>query len=239
MSIYPISFINNLSLRRRIEISHASDMELPASRRATVDVVTGKGLAENLAKDIGNDDEAYNYTLENENIEESDAPGNKIIHHTPEESRDKVIPTKFMHFLWFAGLRGAVAYSCARDFPDVYNNKDEVIAATMVIVFLSVIVMGAFCEPLLGYLDIDINVCEKEYMKEWRSRRELHGVMYDLERRFVYDVVVQSDNNSAELNENLDDHSIDVVTELEKSKYPERSMAMSQAIATLTASQYF
>jgi hypothetical protein len=30
---------------------------------------------------------------------------------TPARKRDKVIPLKFMHILWFAGLRGAVAYA--------------------------------------------------------------------------------------------------------------------------------
>jgi NhaP-type Na+/H+ or K+/H+ antiporter len=34
---------------------------------------------------------------------------------TPEKRKDKQIPASFMHVLWFAGgLRGAVAYACAR-----------------------------------------------------------------------------------------------------------------------------
>ncbi|OEU11722.1 Na_H_Exchanger-domain-containing protein [Fragilariopsis cylindrus CCMP1102] len=93
---------------------------------------------------------------------------------------DKIIPSKFMHFLWFAGLRGAVAYACARDFPNVHGNKDEVIAATMVIVFFSVIVMGAFCDPLLKILNIQMGVDNQEYMKEWRNRRSLDGRIHQL-----------------------------------------------------------
>ena len=68
----------------------------------------------------------------------------------------------------------------ARDFPNLYDNKDEVIAATMVIVFLSVIVMGAFCEPLLHVLDIRMGVNDEEYMKEWRNRRSLTGLFHEL-----------------------------------------------------------
>lgn len=37
-----------------------------------------------------------------------DLPGRR---ETPLRKRDKVIPLKFMHILWFAGLRGAVAYA--------------------------------------------------------------------------------------------------------------------------------
>jgi Sodium/hydrogen exchanger family len=40
---------------------------------------------------------------------------------TPLRKRDKIIPIRFQHVLWFAGLRGAVAYACAREFPDVYG----------------------------------------------------------------------------------------------------------------------
>lgn len=40
---------------------------------------------------------------------------------TPHRKRDKIIPVRFQHILCFAGLRGAVAYACAREFPDVYG----------------------------------------------------------------------------------------------------------------------
>ena len=68
----------------------------------------------------------------------------------------------------------------ARDFPDVYGNKNEIVAATMVIVFFSVIVMGAFCEPLLHALQIRMGVDNDEYMREWRNRRQLDGRFHRL-----------------------------------------------------------
>lgn len=98
---------------------------------------------------------------------------------TPEKRLDKVIPVKFMHVLWFAGLRGAVAYACARDFPDLYGNKDEVVAATMMIVLVTIIIMGGFCESLLSALNIKMDVNDKAYMKEWRLRRSLKGAFHD------------------------------------------------------------
>ena len=97
----------------------------------------------------------------------------------PEKRRDKKIPTSFMHVLWLAGLRGAVAYSCARDFPNLYGNNDEFIACTMVIVFMTVVFMGGCIEPFLDMLQVTMNVDEKEYMKEWRARRRLKGFYHD------------------------------------------------------------
>lgn len=63
----------------------------------------------------------------------------------------------------------------ARDFPDTYGNKNEIVSATTVIVFFSIIVMGACCEPLLHSLKIRMGVDNEEYMKEWRNRRSLNG----------------------------------------------------------------
>jgi hypothetical protein len=39
---------------------------------------------------------------------------------TPARKRDKIIPLKFMHILWFAGLRGAVAYAVGVDGGDPF-----------------------------------------------------------------------------------------------------------------------
>jgi len=214
MSIYPISFLFNLSLKERIALSSSPTKPTAITitdRRTTIDVVTNNFVKDDMRTAISTPNEE-----EGEEEEEEEVDG-KIVaaagtrkggimmmqrrHHTPEKSLDKVIPTKFMHFLWFAGLRGAVAYACARDFPDVYGNKDEVIATTMVIVFLSVIVMGAFCDPLLKILNIRMGVDNEEYMKEWRKRRSLDGKIHQLEKKYVFDMVVRDGPNNIELSE--------------------------------------
>jgi len=110
---------------------------------------------------------------------------------TPFKRRDKIIPTEFMHVLWFAGLRGAVAYACATDFPDVYGHDDEITAATMFIVLVTVVLMGGGTELLLHFLQIKMNVDEKQYMKEWRTRRRLKGAFHDLEYKYVYELAVR------------------------------------------------
>ena len=81
--------------------------------------------------------------------------------------------------LWFAGLRGAVAYACVRDFPDVYGNNDEFIAATVAIVLGTIVVMGGMTETLLKYLEIEMDVDEDEYMEDWHKQRKLKGAFHD------------------------------------------------------------
>jgi NhaP-type Na+/H+ or K+/H+ antiporter len=94
---------------------------------------------------------------------------------TPTRKRDKVIPLKFMHILWFAGLRGAVAYACSREFPDVNGNRNAFIAATMCIVLVTIVLMGGATEPLMDRLKIRMNVDNDEYMKVWHKQRRLKG----------------------------------------------------------------
>ena len=86
-----------------------------------------------------------------------------------------MIPPKFMHILWFAGLRGAVAYACAKNFPNEYGNTHEFVTTTMIIVLVTIIFMGGFTEHLLDSLEIRSNVDEKEYMKTWHRQRRLKG----------------------------------------------------------------
>lgn len=113
---------------------------------------------------------------------------------TPERKRDKVIPTKFMHLLWFAGLRGAVAYACAREFPDVYGHRNEFINATMVIVIITIVLMGGATEPLMDRLGIRTNVDNEEYMRAWHQQRKLKGRFLHFEYNWIYRFVVQDES---------------------------------------------
>ena len=113
---------------------------------------------------------------------------------TPVHRRDKVIPMKFQHVLWFAGLRGAVAYACAREFPDVYGHRNEFIAATMVIVLITIVPMGGLVEDFMTWLGIRMNVNETEYMKTWHRQRKLKGRFLHFEYNFIYRYVVRDEN---------------------------------------------
>jgi NhaP-type Na+/H+ or K+/H+ antiporter len=117
-----------------------------------------------------------------------------IRRETPARKRDKVIPLKFMHILWFAGLRGAVAYACAREFPDVNGNKNAFIAATMCIVLVTIVIMGGATESLMECLNIRMNVDNDEYMKIWHKQRRLKGRFLHFEYNYIYRFVVRDNN---------------------------------------------
>jgi NhaP-type Na+/H+ or K+/H+ antiporter len=99
-------------------------------------------------------------------------------HRTPHKRKDRHISPSMTHILWFAGLRGAVAYACVRDFPDTYGHNDEFIAATVVIVLVTIIVMGGATEHLLRYLEIEMDVDEDDYMENWHKKRKLKGAFH-------------------------------------------------------------
>lgn len=98
------------------------------------------------------------------------------------------ISWEMMHILWFAGLRGAVAYACVREFPNIHGNAEAFTAATIIIVFFTIVLMGGFTETLLGMLGIEMGVDLEEYMDIFRQEKELTGTFHDLERTFLYNV---------------------------------------------------
>ncbi len=133
MSIYPISFLYNFYLTERV----AFPPSLYDCHKATVDVVAsdftnniemcGSALKCNpVLSGVMNTSQAQpNISLESLDVSTftensgsggvpvETAPGSPIrmMRRTAARNRDRVIPVNFMHFLWFAGLRGAVAYA--------------------------------------------------------------------------------------------------------------------------------
>ncbi|KAL3905041.1 MAG: hypothetical protein SGILL_009836 [Bacillariaceae sp.] len=219
-SIYPISFLFNLSLTETTTepllpttTLDAAPPVLPNPNMSAPDTPTSdsniinnmdavlQSDLKNMAAANSDDDSQWSWGSSTISSYSSSSHGirkRRRRRRTPAKRLDKVIPTKFMHVLWFAGLRGAVAYACARDFPDLYGNQDEIVAATMVIVLVTIIIMGGLTEPLLYLLDIRMGVNDEEYMKEWRLRRTLKGPFHEFERKFVHDVVVRgtADNSN-------------------------------------------
>jgi len=60
------------------------------------------------------------------------------------------------HVLWFAGLRGAMAFVCALGFPEgpVHQNRDLFLCVTMITVGITVVFLGWPTASFLRYLDI-------------------------------------------------------------------------------------
>lgn len=110
---------------------------------------------------------------------------------TPSRRLDKRIPLSFMHMLTFAGLRGAFAYACARDFPNLYGNRDIFVSTTMAVVLFTVVIMGGATLPLMERLGIATGVDEAQYMKEWRQQRKPKGWWHRMERRLIYPLAIR------------------------------------------------
>ena len=152
LGIYPIAFVHNYTLE---EITYEPEVD--------VDSVSNK--SELLRVD------SWGSTIS--------TSSSTIRRRTPQKLLDKRIPLAMTHVLWFAGMRGAVAYACVRKFPNLHGNADEFTAATMVIVLVSIIIMGGATESLLRALSIAMNVDEELYMREWHRNRVLEGCFHD------------------------------------------------------------
>ena len=168
LSVYPISFIFNFSLTELVE-----------------DRLVEYQLEEEVTEDEDEDDDDDSSvgslsTTSTASSRSGCKPWTKRRRTIPERRKDKKIPIQFMHILWFAGLRGAVAYACAVNFPDMNGNRDVFLSTTVIIVLFTVIIMGGAVETIIQYMGIRVNVDENEYMKEWRSRRKLKGCFHRL-----------------------------------------------------------
>jgi sodium/hydrogen exchanger 8 len=84
----------------------------------------------------------------------------------------KIEPKK-AHMMWFSGLRGAVAYACAKKFPDYYNNRTPFVYVTMIMVMTTIFLLGSTTEAVLSCLNIDIGVDPDSYMQEVGTRTKV------------------------------------------------------------------
>ena len=67
------------------------------------------------------------------------------------------IPPAMQHMLWFSGLRGAVAFSCAHTFPNAHGHRTLFATTTIVLIIVSMYVLGALTVPVLKALGISRN----------------------------------------------------------------------------------
>jgi len=86
------------------------------------------------------------------------------------ELYESKIEPKKAHMMWFSGLRGAVAYACAKKFPDGYNNRTAFVFITMSMVMTTIFLLGSTTEAVLIWLKIDIGVDADTYMMEFGTR---------------------------------------------------------------------
>lgn len=111
---------------------------------------------------------------------------------TPSRRKDLKIQNNTAHMIWFSGLRGAVAYACAKNFPDAFGHRQTFVFTTMAIVLFTVFVFGCTTELALNILQIETNVDEEEYMQEHGTVSKM-SFLRVLDRKFINPIV---DNDS-------------------------------------------
>lgn len=114
---------------------------------------------------------------------------------TPKQARDLKIKSSTAHMLWFSGLRGAVAYACARSFPNTFGHQNEFVLTTMVIVLVTVFLLGSTTELMLNALKIDMNVDEERYMEDWHQQRQSDGMILRFEELVNHHAVRDQDED--------------------------------------------
>jgi sodium/hydrogen exchanger 8 len=142
LNVYPLRTLYNRFLRKKENERHlreAFDPDLQ-SESESVGGYSSEGFKEYLSSDA--------ITL------------------TPATRMDLKIRDNVAHMLWFAGLRGAVAYSCAKTFPNVFGNRSVIVFTTMTIVLFTVFVFGCTTELALNLFRIEMNVDEEKYMED-------------------------------------------------------------------------
>ena len=70
------------------------------------------------------------------------------------------IPIAQQHFLWWAGLRGALALALALSLPDTFPYRQEILVAAFGVVAFSVLVQGMTAGRALKWLKLDADACE-------------------------------------------------------------------------------
>ena len=157
LNVYPITMFYNFSLRRPDFLVHLSPHHVPVG---DVEMTENGDKAE----------------------EDNEAVGdlNGVSSMTLKSRRDQKIQPKTATMLWFAGLRGAVAYACAKSFPDTFHHQQEFMVATMVIVLLTVFLLGSTTELVLNALHIEVDVDEGEYMENITQDDPLTGLVHRL-----------------------------------------------------------
>lgn len=69
---------------------------------------------------------------------------------------DIKVSRKIQHALWAAGIRGAMAFVCAKGFPDTKGNQAVVETTTMMVVLATLFGFGTTTIPILEYLGIQV-----------------------------------------------------------------------------------
>ena len=108
-------------------------------------------------------------------------------------SQDSRIEMKTSHMLWYSGLRGAVAYACAKSFPNDLGHQSEFVATTMWIILITIFLFGSTTFSALKFLQIESDIDENQYFLE-RPNMNDNGFLKRLGECFILYFVLLKNN---------------------------------------------
>jgi NhaP-type Na+/H+ or K+/H+ antiporter len=85
-------------------------------------------------------------------------PASPNIHIKGAEDAPLLIPWNIMHMVSYVGMRGIVSFSCANIFNNTNGNREEMIAVTASIAFMTLFIQGGFTTSMIKLLNIPTNV---------------------------------------------------------------------------------
>jgi sodium/hydrogen exchanger 8 len=85
-------------------------------------------------------------------------------------SEDKKVPFKHMLVMWWAGLRGAIAFALALHFPS--QNIHVVISSCMWVILFTVFILGGTCVSFLELMDVKFGV-ESNDVQDFKKSKKL------------------------------------------------------------------
>ena len=148
LNIYPLRTLYNLFLQRKENETHVND-----------------AFNINTLDPDGSDSSNSDIYTQNSTVSQATL--------TPMVRKDLKIRNNTAHMLWFSGLRGAVAYACAKTFPNDFGNRSVFVFATMSIVLFTVFVFGCSTELALNTFQIEMKVDEEKYMEENQTMHKM------------------------------------------------------------------
>ena len=99
------------------------------------------------------------------------------------------------HVIFFSGLRGAVAFSCAEIFPNLYDSKEVVVTCTTGVILVTMKQQGIFIIPVIQLAKIKTGVVSsaRDLQEEVSSNRrsgEDFGPLH-IEETYIYPIVIR------------------------------------------------
>mmetsp|Transcript_23901 Transcript_23901/g.24496 ORF Transcript_23901/g.24496 Transcript_23901/m.24496 type:complete len:590 (-) Transcript_23901:340-2109(-) len=104
--------------------------------------------------------------------------------------RPNLVPLSTQHMVFFAGLRGAVAYACANIFPDNNGNREVMVCTTMVIALITIFLKGGFTVKMLEILGIQRDVDPGPYVEKLKKQAKPYRFLL-WEQKYIYPIVIK------------------------------------------------